>query len=283
MIFEQKMKRAFTLLETVFVIAILGIVSSIGAEIIAKVYENYIVERAQHRSSIKTELVAVQIANRLRYAIPGTVIRRQTSTSPASQAEELSTAMAYATDSYKVLQWVAYDGDSFEAIDSTSTSGRLPGWTGFADLNASTKNTINSPGSSLSLTNTIIAQLSKVTAPKTIADAMIYFPGEPNIYGVSSVSGNTITLDNNVTRMVEHYKLAWTSYALVVDNNDLYLYYNFSPTYAATIGTTRSLLLKNITNFKFQGAGRTIRFKICKEERIAGDQNVSTCKEKAVF
>ena len=63
------------MLELIFVIVILGIVSSIGAEIIAKIYGQYIIQRAQHRASIKTELAATQIANRLRYAIPGTVYR----------------------------------------------------------------------------------------------------------------------------------------------------------------------------------------------------------------
>ncbi len=46
-------RSAFSMLELIFVIVILGIVSSIGAELIAKVYENYIVQRALHRSSLK--------------------------------------------------------------------------------------------------------------------------------------------------------------------------------------------------------------------------------------
>ncbi len=50
---EHLRKRAgFTMLEVVFVIVILGVVSSIGAEIIAQVYESYITQRASHRSSI---------------------------------------------------------------------------------------------------------------------------------------------------------------------------------------------------------------------------------------
>jgi len=60
----QTLRRGFSMLELIFVIVILGIVSSIGAEIIANVYESYIVQRAQHRASIKTELAAIQIANR---------------------------------------------------------------------------------------------------------------------------------------------------------------------------------------------------------------------------
>ncbi|MCW8821398.1 MAG: prepilin-type N-terminal cleavage/methylation domain-containing protein, partial [Sulfurovum sp.] len=65
----EPLRTAFSMLELIFVIIILGIVSSIGAEIIAQVYESYIVQRATHRSSIKTELAATQIANRLTYAV----------------------------------------------------------------------------------------------------------------------------------------------------------------------------------------------------------------------
>lgn len=288
----RTIRRAFTMLEVIFVILILGIVASIGAEIIARVYENYIVERAQYRASLKTELAALQIANRLRYAIPGTVIRR---VGTGGTPEELSTPMASNADSYTVLQWVAYDGDSFEALDPASATGRLPGWSGFCDLNASTRDTIVTRGSRLGFANTIISNLSRDTSGtslKTLDDAVIYFPYDFNAYGVDGTnsSGETLKLDSNITGsgvgLVEQYKLAWTSYALVVEGatNDLYLYYNFSPTPGATITQTqKSLLLKNITNFKFQGSGRTIRFKICKEEAIAADVNISACKEKAVF
>ena len=55
---KQTFKPAFSLLELVFVIVILGIVASLGSELIAKIYESYVLQRAQHRSSIKTELVA---------------------------------------------------------------------------------------------------------------------------------------------------------------------------------------------------------------------------------
>ena len=70
------LRHAFSMIELIFVIIILGIISSIGAEIIASVYEQYIIQRAQHRASLKTELAATQIANRLAYAMPSTIVRR---------------------------------------------------------------------------------------------------------------------------------------------------------------------------------------------------------------
>ncbi len=265
------------MLELVFVIVILGIVASIGSELIAKVYESYIVQRAEHRATFKTELAATQIANRLASAIPGTVYRIRKNTN-AYEPIDSSFPTGTSGDDYKGIQWVSADMDSFSAAST-------PGWSGFCDINTSGEQNISTPGSNLGFANTVISNLQG-----NIANAAIYFPYDNTEHNVSSVSGAAILLDNNVSHIVEHYKLAWTSYALVCENGgtnycgDLTLYYNFTPTpqfpYA---NASSSVLIKNVTTFKFKGAGRTIRFKICKEEPISEDVNITACKEKAVF
>ncbi len=269
-------RTAFSMLELIFVIVILGIVSSIGAEIIAQVYDSYIVQRAQYRATMKTELALNQIANRLRYAIPGTVVGRPNLTGSIVNITEISAS------NYQVLQWVAYDGDSFEAITSSS---RKPGWSGFCDLNSSTSSVISTPGSDLGLASTIIGNLGG-----SLSNATIYFPYENGIgHGIASGSGESITLDSAIPsggHIYERYRLAWTSYALEVDGSgDLYLHYNFSPLRGTTIGGSSSLLLKNVTNFRFKGSEGSIRIKICKEEKISTEVNatVHACKEKVVF
>ena len=286
----MKTRLAFSMLELIFVIVILGIVASIGAELIAKVYESYIVQRAHHRASIKTQLALNQITNRLRYAIPGTVIRRVTKT---GTPQELSAGFGgIDPDSFNVLQWVSSDGDSFEAIVGTTTTDpalRRSGWSGFCDIGASSGATnIPTPGSNLGLADTIIKNLSKNA--KSVTDAALFFPKDSNAYDISTASGELITLSSNPSnRIVERYKLAWTSYALVVEGGDLNLYYNFPPKMGETIETAgfkKSLLLKNVTNFKFEGRGQTTRIKICVEEFIENNTTgtgIPSCKEKAVF
>lgn len=268
----KRLSPAFSMIELVFVITILGIVASIGAEMIAKVYESYIVQRAEHRATMKTELAATQIANRLSFAIPGTVVRRITTT---GAIEDINDAMTLdpTGNSYTVLQWVASDSDSFNAYDNIN---QKVGWSGFCDIDISTTDTLETPGSDLSMTNTIKQNLGSAN------NFAVYFPYDTTAYFGSGTT-NTITLDNNASHIVEQYKLAWTSYALVVTGGDLYLHYNFAPIRGINVGNTRSLIMKNISTFKFKGAGRTIRFKICKEERIGDDLNISACKEKAVF
>jgi len=124
-----KLRTAFTMLELVFVIAVLGIVASIGAEIIAQLYSGYVQQRAVHRASIKTEIAALQIANRLTYAIPNTIIARPTDGNitfiPLDQNPP--------TD-YEILQWLGSDVDSFEAMQNNAD--RRPGWSGFCDVDA---------------------------------------------------------------------------------------------------------------------------------------------------
>ncbi len=263
------------MLELIFVIVILGIVASIGSELIAKVYGQYIVQRAQHRASIKTELAATQIANRLASAIPGTVYRIRTN----NTYEPIDTNLTVDGDLYKGLRWIGSDTDSFSATSP-------PGWSGFCDLNASITPTVLTPGSDLSKADDIITNLAGGTLPSF--NPALYFPYDSTPYPVTTpLSGNTLTFAGTVpTHIVEHYKLAWTSYALVVVGGDLYLHYNFSPTPGVdgtAVGGSTSLLMKNISTFKFKGAGRTIRFKICKEEDIGEDFNITACKEKAVF
>jgi len=270
---QYRFTPAFSLLELIVVIVILGIVASIGSEIVAKVYESYIIQRAEHRATLKTELAATQIANRLASAIPGTIYRIRKDT---GNYEPLESAFPSGVtgDSYNGLQWVASDRDSFNA-------NSIPGWSGFCDLSTSTSTSIETPGSALGTTTAIITNLSG--SVPTTGSLSLYFPYDPTAYNATIADADTITLTGGASHIVEHYKLAWTSYALRVDGEDLYLYYNFSPTPATPIGNTRSLLMKDISTFKFQGSGRTIRFKICKQEPISEDLNITACKEKAVF
>jgi prepilin-type N-terminal cleavage/methylation domain-containing protein len=287
--FHKNKRDAFSMIELIFVIVILGVVASLGSEMIAKVYKSYILQRAQHRAEIKTELAALQIANRLAAAIPGTVVRKDaTGSSPTGggTVEEITGPMSLPSNSYTVLQWVGADMDSFNAIGSNAND-RKPGWSGFVDLNTSDSTHLDSKGSKLSRARTIITNLNGGTFPVGFSPA-VYFPGDPNHYDINNLgvaSDTNITLTSPLTRIVEHYKLAWTSYALSVENGDLYLYYSFDPIPGWPIpnGTSKSLLLRNVTTFKFRGDGRTIRFKICAWENIGEDCNITACKEKAVF
>lgn len=273
---------AFSMIELIFVIIVLGIVASIGSEIIFRTYAQYITQRAQHRASVKTQVALNLIANRLRYAIPGTLVRKDDLA--GATTESFDQSMSLAGEKYKVLQWVGYDGDSFESFENDDN--RRPGWSGFVDLPRSTADgTIATPGSNLALIDPIIKNLGGTG----IRGAVLYFAEDDAIsaYGVGGVAGNIITLDSplNGQRISERYKLAWTSYALEVDkNNDLVLHYNFAPIARTPVAnSTSQILLRNIENFKFFSDGGVTRIKLCVREQIGDNSFIPSCKEKVVF
>jgi len=300
-----KSKPAFSMLELIFVIVILGIISSLGSELIAKVFSNYIVQRGAHKSSSKTDLAATQIANRLSYAIPNTLI----AITPGGTKEALDNLT---DETATILQWTGSAHDSFDA----------GGWSGFADMDPSSHVIIRTPGSDLTLANTIVTNLTGFGL--TISSAL-FFPRTYTTYnigygaGVDVASGEGITgltkitgintgatphsfsvgsLNTDSKTIKEHYKLASSAYAIVPLKKDgtvctvndfpcdLVLRYNFQPwqgeNYDHANASTK-VLIRNVSAFRFTGSSDTIRFKLCQEEDIGEDNNITTCKEKAVI
>lgn len=314
----HKIRQAYTMIELVFVIVILGIVGSIGSSIIAQVYENYIIQRATHSASIKTEIAAQQIANLLSYRIPGTTLARN----PLDMTDNILVTDATNDSDYIhiVLEWIGTDHDGFSAK-------LLPPWNGFCDVMASTQTNIITPGSKLSDANTTMSNLSgtevSLLGPQYPA---IFFrnlkyahnstAGTDKFYDVLTCMGMTPSSDTSCISKVgnsgdenltfqgnsstttdkvisEHYKLAWTAYAIrpVANSHgghDLRLYYNYQPWEGDTITTTvwpshYATLVTDVTVFKFAESGSTFRFKLCAQENIGGEYNVTICKEKAVI
>ena len=325
---------AFTMIELIMVIVILGIVSSIGSEVIANVYQNYILQRATHRASFKTELAAQQIANMLSYRIQGTTLARNPGNLSDNRLVTDSTDLNDTT--HVLLEWIGTDNDGFSAA-------LPPPWNGFCDVDASSQTAIKTPGSKLIKERTILTKLSG----GSIINPAIFFRKRDSdwIYSydsstsaivkyealradgtgclgmvssdtscISAVSisatddetltftGSAATSTNKV--ITEHYKLAWTAYSIVPmkpntttpcvyppNGNDticdLVLYYNYQPWNGVNLSTgwsqlSHSTIITNVSVFKFAESGNTFRFKICAQENIGADYNVTICKEKAI-
>ncbi len=305
---------AFTMLELIFVTVILGIVASIGASLIANVYESYIIQRALHRASTKSDLAAKQIAARLTYRMSVSVIGRKLDRTYKT-IDNVDPG-----DTYRILEWIGYDNDSFSAT-------LTPGWSGFCDINntITTKTQLFTPGSNLASTSTIIGNLGG-----TLQDAAILFNsteysswqnyhiynmgyatgynetaptiGTPTISPVTGVDANNSIIqvsDNNPKVVHDQYKLVWSAYAIVpvqqdddpdttVDESklfDLNLHYNYQPWLGEDLdnGSSIKTLVRDVTVFKFKGIGDTIRFKICVQEKISDSETVNACKEKTVI
>ena len=162
---NKKTKKAFSLLEVIFVLVILGIVASISSQIIVQVYENYIIQKAVYNVSTKTEVAANQIVNRLTYRIQNTTISKDhdwfvaNPTGTAIEGTHWRKLQDVVTggNTYTTIEWIGYDNDSFSAKQT-------PGWSGIADYESTTdtnKSQFLTPGSDLGTTATIVTNLSK--------------------------------------------------------------------------------------------------------------------------
>ena len=301
----MKKRLAFTMVEMIFVIVVLGIVAAIGSSIISKIYESYIYSRSINELQAKTELALAQISKFLSYRIKSSVIARKSQTN--------FKALNDANGSYAVLEWIGYNNEGFEG----NASG--PGWSGFVDLGSpETKQTqIKTSGSYLPYAEQNIYALSngEVNLSDINSSAAIIFDGLPNDFNISQYgwydgtsdtahhkyiyrvenNGSDVLkfIDQNASTVYEHYKLVWSAYAIVPQGKEgdknLTLYYNFRPWIAKhgrdenyTDGSS-STLMEHVTTFRFRQTGETIRLKLCVSNLAASDFNITFCKEKVVF
>ncbi|NPA50006.1 MAG: prepilin-type N-terminal cleavage/methylation domain-containing protein [Epsilonproteobacteria bacterium] len=295
-------KRGFTFIEVILVIVILGIVAGISSEAIVRVYKNYAQQEAIHRASIKAELAITQIANRMEYAISKTVVKRRSAT------DDSISPIQIAPDEYEVLEWVGYDVDNFESYESNTNL--KPGWSGFADLEASSKTSIVTRGSNLSLLKSIYYYLSYKQA--RISNIAIFIPDNYDFnnigYKNSSTAGITfvrgtnndekIYLKNNLKYLKEQFKMAWSAYAVVPINCkkdieganlcQLELRYNFRPWEHQDYNSARvnkALLTTNVTVFRTYATENRVQIKLCVKERYGINSSLFavSCKERVVF
>ena len=308
------------MVELIMVIIVLGIVASLGAEMIANAYKNYVLQNATHKAAYKMEVAAEKVANLLRHRVPGTAIARN----PDDLTDNVLISYGVANDkNHTMIEWI---GTAYESFSATSGSAPYrPGWSGFCDLDNSSASALSTPGSDLGLASTIIDNLSGGTVDLNTSgkqrpaiffrslqysSSIFYDPlrcmglTDNNTSCISKVSGTgtTLTFDSASSKQLrEHYKLAWSAYAICPtgdgDNGerfDLVLYYNYQPwegerlaggsrcDYNAT-GLNRSVLVRDITVFKFAESGDAIRIKICAQSPIGEEKNITICKEKVVL
>ena len=310
-------RKGFTLLELVMVIVVFGIVASIGAEIIASLYKNYLRTRSIDRLQTQTEITLEQIAKRLQYRIKDSTIGRTS----AGVFQPLSSRGI--TDSHRILEWIGYSNESLRG------TGPLLGWSGFIDFDSpdtnSTAGTLSTPGSNLNDAATIISALTDGKIDFTVGKEPALLFKQP--FNATDIWNNPA--DNNQTLKVrinadaifslpdtatldattrgnlpiyEHYHLAHTAYAIVPDGNftkvpadfDLYLHYNYQPwhhnpplrdeSYGANT-TQKALLAQHVSLFRFRQDGDVVRLKLClHDNNQTGVGNyVVTCKEKVIY
>jgi len=304
----KRSRSAFTLVEIIFVIVVLGIVASLGAEMIANAYKSYLYQHATEKVLGKTELAAQQIVNLLAQRVPGTTLARNPNDlNDTLYVREYTVA---GDTNHSVLEWIGAEEESFSAKAK-------PGWSGFADVDSSNATTVITPGSDLSFAWSVMGNLYPgMGNPAIFFRNQMYSRNLPYdakscmglvdsnttcISSVSDINGTAMSFVSPADtrpykRIAEHYKLAASAFALCPKDNgngtfDLILYYDYQPWEgerlsgtACNYGTIKhATLITNVTVFKFAEAGNTFRFKLCAQENLGEDCNITSCKERAII
>jgi prepilin-type N-terminal cleavage/methylation domain-containing protein len=301
-------RAAFTLVEVTFVIVVLGIVASLGAEMIANAYKSYVYQHATEKSLGKTEIAAQQIVNLLSQRVPGTTLARN----PDNLSDTLLVKdyTVAGDNTHSLLEWI---GAEEESVAAQAT----PGWSGFCDVDGSSASTVKTPGSDLDFAWNVMGNLYPgMSSPAIFFRDQMYSQStqynakqcmglvDNNTDCISSVSkqnATTLSFDSPYStrpkkRIAEHYKLAATAYAICPKDNgdgtfDLILFYDYQPWEGERLSGTgcdygnvkHATILTNVTVFKFAEAGNTFRFKLCAQENIGTDCNITSCKERAII
>jgi len=145
------MKRAFTLLELVVVIVVLGIIAMMSFNAIMNIYSNYFQTKTVNELETQTEIALEQISKRLEHRIKPSVIARKTDGAFLA----LNDSGVTLAQDYEILEFIPYayeifnDVISLDANDNVIEQGGKAGrYSGYADLAKSSPATgLISPGS----------------------------------------------------------------------------------------------------------------------------------------
>lgn len=289
-----KKRYAFTMLELLFVIVIMGILGKFGVEFLARAYDNFIFAKINNDLQAKSASTVEFIAKKLEYRI------KKSARSINTSSGAINYIMGGISDpTADVLEWIGTDVENFRGSS-------VPLWSGIIDLSSSTGTTLVSPGSDFATLDTNILTLSDGTTG--LDDAAVYFldtrlkPSGTDYFGFYSATNQTLhpiqstAVNNEINASLsgqevsEYYQLTWTAYAIRMENydattkmGDLYLYYNYQPWKGETYSAdgTKVLLAKDINSFRFRSAGSLIKIQVCAKSDLT--EEYALCKEKTVF
>jgi len=251
------MKRAFTLLELVFVVVIIGLLANFGTSLLMTTYTSFTASTVNNRMQVNTDLTLKQISNRLRYRVRGTTIQR----SAVGAADITPIQVPFAGAGIpRDLEWIGIDVDGLLGSAGTFVNAWYqPTWSGFiniGDAGARASNAqpilplrpyfLESPGSNFAQANTVIQAVNSnpvAGAGTGMAQAAIFFVGEnSNVFTGYGWQGAAINTQFNVaahpvagagTQLIdstntsfsgvdiyERYELSWTAYSISLEDWD---------------------------------------------------------------
>lgn len=291
------MKKAITLIEIIFTIAIAGFLSVGMFQAIKVVTEQIAKARDITTLSIDTSSALDILSGYLFQRIPGSVIVSNLHDGNFSRIFENK-------KSQTILEWL---GRFYEAEVPTLSAGTSNSVSGFLDMNKSTKSSLHSPNSNFTGITNLLSSKFNTNATMAIIFAGSFDSGvaEPK-FGWHKTNADDVitlrsssdqnkfeTLTNNTAYKYEKYYITDSAYAVArkkdvkcdnaksFEDDSLLLFYDYRPWLDETFCDGKvNLLSQNITGFRVDTIANTIRIHI--DANITKTKaNVS--KEKAIW
>ncbi len=320
--------KAFTMIELIFVIVIMGLLAKFGVGFLAQSYNNFIYSqinnKLQSNSATAVEFISARLQNRIKAS---TIAREDNGTfTPLSE---------YFNQTANIIEWIGSDDEGLRG-------DTVPLWSGIIDLDPALTNLtqLTSPATNTGNIDTLIGALSNGSSG--IDDAAIFFVNPdalvsseadnkwgwnmidtlvnriakfnnqkdvyihpvradtttPNVTAFLPTDGNTPSNDNNFSDVeaFEFYKLAWTAYAVGIDDynttdgkntGNLTLWYNYQPWKGENYkdNGTPVVIMQNVSSFQFIARESLIKIQVCVKSLLLkkDEGEYSVCKEKTIF
>ncbi len=286
-------KSAFTMVELIMTIVIMGILAGGTYISLAQLYTKSAKSKAISELSFDTTLISNQISALLSYRVPSTVIGYDSTTGTFESIYDLS-------KSYNILEWIGTDFERYKAED----------YSGFIDFAKSDKdkNMIFSPDSSELNSSALIFAGSfdegGVIYGTDFNDSFGWYGNTHNkIFEVNSSStGNKLGLTTTPSQIYEKYYLLKSAYAIAqydsslstcVDpiyqtDETLLLFYNYYPWKGETFcdDADMTILSSEAKGFEVDFVEGNLQFNLTLKRSIrkqGKDLEVQISKQKVVF
>lgn len=251
------MKRAFTLLELVVVIVVLGIIAMMSFNAIMNIYSNYFQTRTVNELETQTEIALEQISKRLEHRIKPSVIARKTD----GDFLALNDNRVNLDAKYEILEFIPYAYEIFNDVISLDANdnvieqdGKAGRYSGYADLAKSSPATgLISLGSNF--TTGVVETIKDITCREDTNATCVDFKNKDggivaifsDVYynvqssfgysngtvpvsldiakvgvkgGQSGLNGNTLEISGFANKQIsEQYHLAYTANAIVPEQS----------------------------------------------------------------
>ena len=261
----MKKHHAFTMLELVFVIIVMGIIGKFGVEFIAQAYKNFIYSKVNNTLQADSEYAVEFIAKRLQNRIKDSTIKKKSDGTFKSISDPYFLLNPnHDVKDYNILEWIGVDREGFRGNSDNTTAPvfNKPNWSGIIDVTDGNSTSLVSPATSNNEINKLIKILSYGNSD--INDSAIYFIGSGGnvkdsfgwrekitdknitdqnqaIHPIKSGSSDNefvsaLSTDTTFSDVYEQYQFSWSAYAIVLEDynstsktGNLMLYYNFQP------------------------------------------------------